>query len=59
MGSASDKLTSAEVVTSIKLDRAKLDEFREYARENERSVSAQLRVLIDQALSDRQTGAAA
>jgi hypothetical protein len=64
MGSASKKSKSPEVVTSIKLERSKLAEFRALARSNERSVSGQMRVLIDQALderrvSDGQTEAAA
>jgi hypothetical protein len=48
-------------VVSVRIDKAKLDAFRVIAESNQRSVSAHIRWLVDQALdsSDGQTGAAA
>lgn len=48
MGSSSSPPAADLAVTSIRIERAKLDRFREIAAANRRSVSQELNWLIDQ-----------
>lgn len=52
MGSATTEPTLA--VTSVRIERDKLERFRELAAANRRSVSQELRWLIDRAIAERQ-----
>lgn len=60
MGSASETRNRGLAVTSVRIERDKLEAFRELAESQRRNVSQQLNHLIDRALEEsEQTEAAA
>jgi hypothetical protein len=50
MGSQTGHATAEIAVTSVRIERDKLERFREVAEANRRSVSQELRWLIDRAI---------
>ena len=56
MGSSSPHLSTDQAVTSIRIERSKLERFREIASANRRSVSQELRWLIDQHVQQHEEG---
>lgn len=58
MGSSSSPSRADQAVTSIRIERTKLDRFREIAAANRRSVSQELRWLIDQHVDQHEREAA-
>lgn len=57
MGSSATQSAAPQLaVTSVKIEKDKLDRFREIARANRRSISQELRWLIDQRIAETDAG---
>lgn len=59
MGSATSSTPAGLAVTSVRIERDKLDRFKQVADAHRRSVSQELRWLIDQAIEEADDEAAA
>ena len=58
MGSPANSKVSEIAVTSIKVERGKLDQLKKIAEAQHRSVSQQIRFLIDSCIKDSERNAA-